>query len=259
MRKALVSSAFVSAIAANTDAQVVVAGEDFDGRAVNLISSIGDDSVIGYSGGGAPFPADTEGIYGMNSHFDNHFFAISDSDEFGPDQMAQWTFDISGFTHLHVRIGMGGISNDSFGGYDPATDLVFTAQIDGGPIQTVFDLDAIDPTGFLVRLMDDGGQGGGGRLLEVFGANLVDKFLAESGTIATNEYLDKTPASGPGAGELDVFSTFVNGSGGELVLRLTADMPFEAMVFDNIVIKGVPEPATLALLVLGGLALVRRR
>ena len=42
-------------------------------------------------------------------------------------------------------------------------------------------------------------------------------------------------------------------------MTLTANMPFEAMVFDNIGITGVPEPATLSLLVFGGLALLRRR
>ncbi|MCH8808076.1 MAG: hypothetical protein IH986_18570, partial [Planctomycetes bacterium] len=230
--------------------QVVVAREDFDGGDLNLISSvvpaldggpgdyfgvgnrnmwpqgfpspgvpfsIADDSVFGYANG-TPFPGDTEGIYGMNSDLDNHYFAISDSDEFGPLQTAQWTFNISGFTALSVLIDMGGISNDSFGGYGPATDVVFTVQIDGGPIETVFDLDAIDPTGFMTRLMDDGAQSGGGRLLQVSGTNLVEKFLAENGALATNTLLDKTPGAGPGAGALDVFSTALNGSGSTLVL-----------------------------------------
>ena len=206
-------------------AQVVVAREDFDGGDLNLISSvvpaldggpgdyfgvgnrnmwpqgfpvpgvpfsIADDSVFGYANG-TPFPGDTEGIYGMNSDLDNHYFAISDSDEFGAMQTAQWTFNITGFTALSLLIDMGGISNDSFGGYGAGTDVVFTAQIDGGAIQTVFDLDAIDPTGFLTRLMDDGAQSGGGRLLQVSGANLIEKFLADGGALATNTFLDKTP------------------------------------------------------------------
>jgi hypothetical protein len=111
----------------------------------------------------------------------------------------------------------------------------------------------------MTRLMDIGTQSGGGRLLEALGDNIITKLLAESGNPAANTLLDKTPPSGAGAGMLDVFVTDLAGAGSTLVLTLTANMPFEAMVFDNIVVTGIPEPATLSLLVLGGLALVRRR
>jgi hypothetical protein len=218
--------------------------------------SIGDDSVFGYSNG-TPFPGDTEGVYGENSNLDNNYFAISDSDEFGADQMASWTFDISGFIDLSMSIDMGGISNSSFGGYSLAdTDVVFTAQIDGGAIQTVFDLDVFDVSGglpFLTRPMDDGAQSGGGNLLEAFGDNSVTKILADTGAAAADTFLDKTPPSGTGAGELDTFMTALNGAGSTLVLTLQANMPFEAMVFDNLRIDGVvPEPAAGTLAAVAG-------
>lgn len=291
----LLTAFVVLAIAAAESAhgQVLVAREDFDGGDLNLISSmvpaldggggdwfgvgnrnawpqgfpdpgvpfsIGDDTVFGYSNGGDPFPADTEGIYGQNSNLDNNYFAMSDTRKWAPDELsASWTFDISGFTDLRLNLGMGGVSNDSFDGYSLDTEIMFTARIDGGAAQIVFALSALDPNGFLTRLMDNGNQSGGGRLLEALGDNAVTKLLAESGSPADNTLLDKTPPSGAGAGMLDIFATDLNGTGSTLVLTLTANMPFEAMVFDNIVIMGVPEPATLSLLVLGGLALVRRR
>jgi hypothetical protein len=251
---------------------VVVASEDFDGGALNLtVSSVpaldggagdwfgvgnrnawpqgfpspgvpfslADDTVVGYSNGGAPFAGDLEGIFGENSDFDNDFFGISDSDEFAAAQTASWTFDISGAANLTIKIDMGGVSDATFDGYSLDTDLVFTASIDAGPAQVVFDLDAVDNTvGYLTRLMDIGTTSGGGRLLVVSGDNAVSKLLAEDGSTAGDTFLDKTPPSGAGAGLMDTFLTTLNGSGSQLVLTLTANVPFEALAFDNIVIEG---------------------
>lgn len=270
----------------------VVGREDFDGGDLNLMSSfvpaldggpgdyfgvgsrnawpqgfpdpgvpfsIGDDSVFGYSNG-APFGGDNEGIFGMNSDLDNRYFAMSDSDEFGADQTANWTFNISGYTDLSLSMDMGGVSSDSFGGFALGSGLVLTASIDGGAAQVVFDASAIDNFGgFVTRAMDGGAASGGGRILEVLGDNAVTKLLAEDGSIAGNTYFDKTPSAGAGAGQLDTFLTNLNGSGSSLVLTLTADMPFEAIVFDNIVINGVPAPGAALLLALGGMVTTRRR
>lgn len=251
---------------------VTIAAEDFDGGDLNLTSSsvpaldggggdwfgvgnrnawpqgfpspgvpfsLGDDTVVGYSNGGAAFPTDLEGVFGQNSDFDNNYFGISDSDEFGAGQTASWTFDISGASNLSVRIDMGGVSDASFDGYALTTDVVFTASIDAGPAQVLFDLDAVDNTfGFLTRPMDIGTTSGGGRLLVVSGDNAVSKLLAEDGSAAANTFLDKTPPSGAGAGQMDTYVTALNGGGSQLVITLTADFPFEAMAFDNIVIDG---------------------
>ena len=203
--------------------------------------SIADDSVFGYSNDGAPFPGDNEGIYGENSNLDNNYFAISDSDEFEIDQVAAWSFDITGYTELTLFIDMGGVSSPSSGGYSLDTDVKFTVQIDGGAVQTAFDLNPVDP-GFVQRLMDDGTQSGGGRVLEVVGDNTVTKYLAEDGSAAGNTFLDKTPPSGPGAGNLDSFGTPITGTGSVLLLTMTCNFPFEAMVFDNIRIEGRVDP-----------------
>ncbi|MEL7313517.1 MAG: 5'-nucleotidase C-terminal domain-containing protein [Cyanobacteria bacterium J06559_3] len=250
----------------------LVAAEDFDGNAVNLISSfdpatdnldggggdffgvgsrnawpqsagvpfsLADDSVFDYSGGGV-FTGDAEGVFGQNSDLDNDFFGVSDSDEFGGDQTASWTFDIAGFTDLALQIDMGGISDSSFGGFAADTDAVFSVQIDGGATQTAFDLNPLEANGFTTRPMDSGAPSGGGRVLEVAGDNPVMKLLAEDDSEAANTFLDKAPASGAGAGELDTFMTAINGTGSTLTLTFDADFPFEAMAFDNIQILGTP-------------------
>lgn len=270
--KRIVTTTAVLMLSFATAAQaVVVASEDFDGGALNLtVSSVpaldggggdwfgvgsrnawpqgfpspgvpfslADDTVIGYSGG-SPFPTDAEGVFGENSDFDNDWFGISDSDEFGAQQTASWTFDISGAANLIIKIDMGGVSDASFDGYSLDTDLVFTASIDGGGAQVVFDLDPVDNTvGYVTRPMDNGNPSGGGRLLVVSGDNAVSKLKAEDGSTAGDTFLDKTPASGAGAGQMDTFLTTLNGSGSQLVLTLTANVPFEALAFDNIVIEG---------------------
>ena len=202
--------------------------------------SLADDSQTGVGGG--VFPGDTEGVFGQNANFDNNFFGISDSDEFGePGQTATWDFDVAGFENLELSIDMGGISDGtSFGGFVPQT-AVFTVSLDGGATQTAFSLAATTNTGnFTFRPMDNGNNTPVGGVLEVTGDNAISKFLAEDGSQATNTFLDKTPASGPGAGLLDKFSTSINGTGSVLTLTLVADFPFEAMAFDNICIDGTP-------------------
>lgn len=270
MKRLLATTAVLLFAFAATASAAVIAQEDFDGGDINLIGSVvpaldggggdwfgvgsrnawpqgfpipgvpfslGDDSVIDYSGAGM-FAGDLEGVFGENSDFDNKWFGISDSDEFGADQTASWTFNITSGTNLSVCIDMGGVSDANFGGYSLATTVVFTAQIDAGPVQTLFSLSAIDNPGFVSRNMDSGVPGGGGRVLVASGDNAVTKLLAETGAPAGNQYLDKTPPSGAGAGRMDTYSTDLNGTGSTLVITLTADFPFEAMAFDNIVVKG---------------------
>ncbi|MFN7574570.1 MAG: hypothetical protein ACK5SA_05900, partial [Planctomycetota bacterium] len=105
---------------------IIIAQENFDGGAVNLVSTqnvvnytlqstgdvfarvsrsdgglgtggpfdVWDDSVVGNSGG-APFPTDTLGIAGQNS---SAFFAMNDPDglnAFGNNNNAVWSFDVS--------------------------------------------------------------------------------------------------------------------------------------------------------------------
>ncbi len=251
---------------------VLVAAEDFDGGAVNLIAgfapasdnldggagdffgvgsisawpqasgvpfSLADDSVADVSGGGIA-AGDTEGVYGQNADLDNDFFALSDSDEFGTGQIASWTFDILGYDELILSIAMGGISDGtSFGGFDGQT-VSFTYAIDGGPAQTAFLLGSTTETGsFAYRAMDLGTVTADVGVLEVTGDNTVTKLLAEDSSAAGDTFLDKATAD---TGTLDTFQTALDGSGATLTLTMTADFPFEAMLFDDIRVTGTEAP-----------------
>jgi hypothetical protein len=249
----------------------LVGKEDFDGGDVNLVSSsvpsldggagdyfgpgsrnawpqgfpspgmpfsLADDSVFGVSNNGAAFPTDNEGIFGVNSDFDNVFFALSDSDEFLAAQTASWTFDITGYENLVLGIDMGGISNSASGGFAVSTYMTFAVSIDAGPATNLIQVTAVDNPGFVTRPMDVGIASGGGRLLVANGPNGVTKYLADSGSAATDTYLDKTPASGTGQGLMDTFSAPITGTGSTLTITLTADVPFEAAAFDNLMLTG---------------------
>lgn len=280
----------------------LVALEDFDGGAVNLVSSsvtnldggsgdffgvgsIGgwpqgfppgvpfglvDDSVVSLSNpANPPFPADNEAVYGQAASLANDFFAISDTREWtAPQLTASWTFDISGFTDLELCVDMGGIANGT-PGYSADSLITFTYQIDGGPSATALSIARnLNFDGYSYRAMDSGTIPVVGTAttvegpLEATGPSPVTKILVDSGLAAANTLLDKSPATGTGAGLLDTFGTALAGSGSQLTLTMSAILPFEAMAFDNITIKGVPEPGSLALLSLGTVALfgaARRR
>lgn len=220
--------------------------------------SIADDSVFGYANG-APFANDAEGIFGMNSDLDNNYFAMSDSDPLGAGQTATWSFDVSGFTDLGVSIDIGSDIDDNFP-YDPGTFITFSASIDAGPSQTLFSFNPLaNPLApGSLRPLDSGTNDHSINLLFATGDATITKLFAEghSSTAAGDLYLDKSLVAD---GSLDTFSTSVAGVGSILTLTLTAHMPFEAAVFDNITITGVPEPASLALLALGATCLLRRR
>lgn len=270
----------------------IIAMEDFDGGEVNLMSStvpaldggggdwfgvaelgawpqetgvpfsLADDTVVGVSG--SVFEPDAEGLFGQARDTSDAFFAISDSDEFEDDQTASWTFDISGYTDLKLSIDMGAQSDgNSFGGFGGQTGA-FTYAIDSVPVGTAIALASGDaPAGFEYREMDSGTLPATVGVMLASGDNTVTKFLADTGLAATNSALDKTPASGSGAGLMDTFTTDLAGSGSTLTITFVTDFPFEAMAFDNIVIEGteIPEPTTALLFVgtLGVLLAARRR
>jgi hypothetical protein len=157
---------------------------------------------------------------------------------------------------------LGAHANDSAGGFPTSALVTFAYQIDGGPMTTAL---TIAPNSsfasFAYRPMDSGAVAmvGANGPLHVTGFNSVTKTLADTGLIAANTFLDKAPASGSGAGQLDTFSTAINGTGSQLVLTMTANLDFEAMAFDNIKITGVPEPSSMVLLGVGVLMLGVRR
>jgi hypothetical protein len=218
--------------------------------------SAADDSVFGYSNGGAPFPGDLEGIFGQNANLDNDYFLMSDSDEFLAGQTATWSFNVSGYSGLDVAIDIGSDIDAAFA-YGANTFVRFTASIDAGPSQTLFeftpDVNGLAPGS--MRPMDSGGNADPTHLLYASGDGVITKLFAEGGTstLAGDLYLDKSLAAN---GALDTFVTTVAGTGNILTLTLTADFPFEAAAFDNIVITAVPEPSSLALVGLAGVATV---
>lgn len=226
--------------------------------------SLADDSVVSVSNlANPPFPTDNEGLMGQNRAPADNFFAISDTRDFEANGQpsASWTFNIGGFSGLFLSIDMGAQASEASGGFPTSSSITFTYQIDGGPVRTAFAVeDNSNVEGIVYRAMDSGlvpaiGTNGP---LQVSGPNILTKVLADTGAVDGRHFLNKTPASGNGAGLMDTFSTAINGTGSQLVLTMTADLDFEAMGFDNIKITGVPEP-TSAMLLLIGLATMRLR
>jgi hypothetical protein len=158
---------------------------------------------------------------------------------------ASWTFNIAGFTDLSLSIDMGAMNNEAFP-YNPSTLMDFKYQIDDGPVLSGFSV-APDGTtgGYAYRLMDSGlaqfAHPDGA--LAATGFSAVTKTLVDTGAVATDTVLDKSPPEGTGAGLLDTFKTAISGTGSQLTLTLSTHLPFEAMIFDNIVIEGTGGPA----------------
>ena len=269
----------------------VVGFEGFDGNALNLTSGFtaadnidggpGDFYGIGNiaafpSPSGVPFslvddsatvPGDLEGVYGQAADANNTFFAISDvRDETAAGPLtAMWTFDLTSETveDLRLSIDMGQQSDgDSFGGISTA-DLVFEYSVDGGVFETAFGLGVTtNTTGFTFRALDDGVVPNAVGIVEVGNANAF-KIDADTGLVSANTILNKTPATGPGAGLLDTFFTDFNAAGASTVdIRLTlTSFEFEGLAFDNITLTAlaVPEPSSACILGFGILGLVVRR
>ncbi|MCA9151825.1 MAG: PEP-CTERM sorting domain-containing protein [Planctomycetales bacterium] len=234
--------------------------------------SLTDDSVIDVAGGtrdaANAFAGDTEGVFGQAREINDNFFAISDTRDsetaLGAPPTAEWTFNVQGYADLILQVDLGAQANSSFDGFSTATNVAFDYSIDGGAFMPAI---AIAPSAdfgdFVYRAMDDGGvaETGVNGPLTATGPQPVTKLMVEDGTVGANTFLDKTPASGAGAGYLDTFQTPLTGTGDTLTIRLSASLPFEAMAFDNVTILGqqVPEPSSFALLSLGALTILRRR
>jgi hypothetical protein len=256
----------------------VFAKQDFDGGAMNLVSGFDpvtgnldggagdfvgvgnlaawpqgyppgapfgfvDDSIVSLSNpANAPFATDSEAVYGQAATLENDFFGISDTREFTPAPSASWTFNVAGASNLMLSIDMGAQANDQVGGFPTDSLIEFKYQFDGGPAATAFSI-APDPNvsgTYIFRPMDSTFTpftGANGPLV-ASGPNPVTKIAVDTGAAADNQVLDKSPPEGTGAGRLDTFRTSLTGTGNQLTLTMTANLAFEAMVFDNIVIEG---------------------
>ena len=290
-----ISAFAVVAFAGSAFAQVPVAGQDFDGGALNLNGvsgqttfvdggpgdaygvgsiaawpqgagvpfSLADDSVVDVSGGtfspGGAFTADAEGVFGQNSNADNRFFGFSDLRDEQP-LSTTWSFDVSGFTDLQFSVDVGASADGtSFGGFT-SQSFSFDIILDNNNLGSVnFDPSNNDGS-FLPRTMDSGNSDSNSAgILEgssIFG---LTKLNADTGTIDPNTFVDKSTLQ---SGALDTFTTgvFSAAGGNTLEIRLNVDdFAFEAAAFDNILITGVPTPGAAALLGLAGFAGLRRR
>jgi hypothetical protein len=205
-----------------------------------------DDSVADTSGGGA-FPADALGIAGQNS---TGFFAMNDSDGFTPSvNNAVWNFDISGAT-----LGLTDISIDiaAMGDFEASsTDgFLIEAQIDGGGYQEIFKGRTDEALSHTYRPMD-----GGTAVL------LNDPLVLSIDGVTTGIVLDKSDAA-TGAFDTYVSTLLAGATGSQLDVRISwAGTPSggEPMGMDNITVNGIPEPASLSLLLVGAVAGLRRR
>lgn len=222
--------------------------------------SLADDSVVSVSDpANAAFPADNEGLFGRNRAPNDKLFVISDTRDFetAGQPTAKWVFNIGNVPQLHLYIDMGAQANESSGGFPASALVTFDYQIDGRQLKNAFTITPrSDVGGFTYRAMDSGivPSVGANGPLHVSGPTFINKYLAETGASGNDTFLNKTPASGNGAGMMDTFSVPINGTGGKLLLTMTANLDFEAMAFDNIRIIAVPEPAAIMLWAIGGMA-----
>lgn len=222
--------------------------------------SLADDSVVSVSDpANAAFPTDNEGLFGQNRAPNDKLFVISDTRDFeaAGQPTAKWTFNIANVPKLNLYIDMGAQANESSGGFPTSALVTFDYQIDGGPLTNAFTIaPRSDVGGFTYRAMDSGvvpAIGANGPL-HASGPTFIGKYLAGSGLSDNDKFLNKTPASGVGAGMMDTFNVPIAGTGSQLVLTMTANLDFEAMAFDNIKIIGIPEPATIVIWAIGGMA-----
>jgi hypothetical protein len=185
------------------------------------------------------YSADNFGII-PTGKTDNVFLIedLNNSDNSSGTGTATWSFDISsaqgGLTDVTIDFA-------AMGDFENTTDndeYNFSYRIDGGTWTSLYTITAEEDQ-TLQYYMESGAAG-----------QELDDPLSIDGTIVDN---DLTPFT----------STVVNGlTGSTLEIKLEAGTNggYEVFAFDDITVNGtVPEPATMSLLALGGLALLRRR
>ncbi|HUU84760.1 MAG TPA: PEP-CTERM sorting domain-containing protein [Phycisphaerae bacterium] len=186
------------------------------------------------------FPSDDIGV--VNSHptsgkLDAWFGAVDlfvNPDNPSGTGTAIWEFDVSDFTDLSVSIDMAAMGAFIDTGYGHPHSYNWTWSIDGSPAAALF-TSSIDADGSLAYTMANGD-------VETYDAPLL-----MNGSVLNNTF--------------QTMSATVPDSGYVLTLTLNAegDGHYAVFVFDDLVITGVPEPATLTLLTLGALLTLRRR
>lgn len=232
----------------------VIGGDDFDGGGTYLSRTIAPDN----SGNNGRYPSSFFDVFGITDRTANFDFAddtvsIFPADVFGilredkldkvfgvedstnadnPSGLSTvvWTFDISGYSGITVDIDFA-----AMGDFETSDAFTFTYSIDAGPAQNLFATvtrDDIEPYTYT---------------------------LASGTTVDLNDplELDATILNN----NFQTFTGSVAGTGSVLTLSFNAvaDGGSEVFIFDNIIVNGVPEPASMLLFSLAGLAIRRRR
>lgn len=204
--------------------------EDFEDAVVGYtLTDLNGDALAEFSDGGSDFFLRTDGTgisggYSVTGFGGTSFFAGQDLD--GDGELEPFTqlfagIDIAGITDLGFSVLLAEDDDGSNQDWDENDDIVsFEYQIDNGGFVSIFDV-LPSGTGF---------------------------------------------NSAPAVGTTEVTSTFaeftgsITETGNLLDLRITWDLDSgdEDLAIDNVTITGIPEPASLALIGLGGLAMLGR-
>lgn len=173
---------------------------------------------------------DLQGIINTNLDFGRFFGAVDTVNGEGSDTgTANWTFDISGFFGLSVDIDFAAMGN-----FEDSDVHNFVWSIDGSPSASLFST-SVDTDGATTYTMADGTM-----------VDLNDP-MSMNGTLLSNVF--------------QTLSASISGTGSTLTIGYsgTTDGGAEAFAFRNMVINGIPTPASIGLIGLAGLAAARRR
>ena len=297
-RTFFVATAAVCGLAATHAAHAVaIASENFDGGAVNLVSSDLPDTSTQTTGGqffgvgqvgsvnpgdetwpqgyppGVPFVLADDGAVSVSGGRSGSAFPADDEGLFGQNRNVNDSFfavsnnDTIPDNNASWTFGIAGAT-------DLAINIDMGSHIDGDfayPAGATLAFTAqIDggPVQNLFSIAPTATPGGFAfRPMDVLASETPLNVLQVSGASAVTKTLAEggvatdtiLDKSTVAGGLLDTYSTPITGTGSQLVLTFTGTLDFEGYGFDNIVISGVPEPTALAGLALGGLFLGRRR
>ena len=168
------------------------------------------------------------------------------------------TIENNSINVFHQEMGLPG-EPDPFIPFIASLEL----EINGVQYQSWDDLDIIliSPLGDSIEIMLDRGMGFSnlsGPPVDLTFSDLGSAAVPASGPVATGTYLPHGLDTGVDSG----FGTFVGGSGGTdnwFLIVIDDNGNPGGGSFDNWVLRGtIPEPATLSLLALGAVALIRR-
>ena len=209
-----------------------------DGGQVGMPFAVSDDSVVAATGNSV-FPADEQGFAGEAK--EDGFFGMTDndnSDNPGGLNTAEFVFDISGFSDLSIAMDFAAMGSfDIFSGPGSVDFLGVDYDIDGNGFSPLFVAD-VDIGSIQSYSMDSGTP-----------VDLPDPLFIKTTVLNDN---------------FQTLTANISGTGSSLTVRVQAILggSSESVGFDNLTIRGVPEPTSISLLTMAGFAVLaglRRR